>query len=166
MRKKLRAFLAVSLALIYCFSVPAFAVDEKIEATDIVISESDFNALEHSYAEYDSQSTRATGLIAEHVLGIAKSGSNLVITGKTVCTTDVTKCGFKTLTIEYRTSSSGAWTEYTEYTKLYDEDNSYNLGKSVAVTAGYQYRVVGEHYAYAGLFTTETIEAKTDYLQF
>lgn len=162
MFKKIIAFL---FTIICTFSITAYA-SNNLELIDFEITQSEFEALEHSYAEYAENSTRTSGLITNKSLAIAKSGNSLIITGKTVCNTDIKKCGFKTLTIQYRTNSNSSWEDYAEYEKLYIESYTYNLSKSVTVTSGYQYRVVGKHYAYKNLFQTETIEATTGYLQF
>lgn len=165
MTKKIKIAICLSLIFVYCFSINAFASNDS-EPSESLIPINSTYGIEQSEAVYETDSTRTTGLITQKTLKITKSGTNLLITGTTVGTTEVTKCGFKTLVIEYRANSSTNWSEYDSYSYLYDSDNSYTLGKTVTVDSGYQYRVVGEHYAYAGLFSTETIDAETGYIQF
>lgn len=165
MSMRLRKIIILSFAFIQCFSFSGFATDETVTMKDITITQAEFEALEHSYAEYEVDSARATGLITAKSLGIAKSGSNLVITGKTTGSSTVTKCGFESLTIERRLNSNSSWSEFASFSNLYDSDASYVLKKSVEVDSGYQYRVVGEHRAYEGWFTYESAEAETGYIQ-
>lgn len=166
MAKRFRAVIVFSLVLIGCFSISGYASNCYVELLDCEISQTEFEALEHSYAEYSTNSARTSGLITSKTLGIAKSGNNLLITGTTTCISGVNKCGFKTLVIQRRLNSSDSWSDYQDYEKLYIEATAYTLNKSVEVDSGYQYRVVGEHYAYKNLFSTETIDAETGYLQF
>ena len=165
--KKIKKLFITMIVLIQCFSFSAFATNEKVELQDCDITLEEFESLEHYYAEYDNDLSRATGLITAKSLAIAKSGSNLIITGKTVGDeNNVTKCGFEKLTVERRANSSSSWSEYSSYSNLYESDSSYTLSKSVEVDAGYQYRVVGEHRAYDGWFVYESVEATTTYIQF
>lgn len=167
MLKKYRKIFIVVFVLIQCFSFNAFATNENMVLQDCNITIEEFESLEHSYASYDTSSSRATGLIISQSLAIAKSGNNLIITGKTVGDENkVIKCGFETLTVERRANSTASWSEYCSYSNLYDSDNSYTLSKSVAVDSGYQYRVTGEHRAYEGWFTYQSINGTTDPIQF
>lgn len=134
--KRIVTVLLLGVLFMSCFSINSFAT----EASDA------------------NNSERTTGLINVYTISITKSGTCLTIKGRTTCTSEVTKCGFKTLTVEYRANSNADWDVYEEYIKLYDEDNSYNLEKTITIDSGYQYRVVCEHYAYKNLFQTETID--------
>jgi hypothetical protein len=100
---------------------------------------------------------RSSGLILSYGIAVSKSGSNLLIAGKTICDLDIIKCGFTVVTIKRRTSSSASWTTYKTYEDLYNSTSSYTLAKSIAVPTGYQYRVYCTHYAKKSLISTEKI---------
>ena len=91
-------------------------------------------------------------------LAVSKSGSNLLIAGRTSCISDVTKCGFKEVVIQRRKNSSSSWSDYKTYDDLYTNGHAYTLSKSIAVTSGYQYRVTCTHYAKKNLFSTQKID--------
>ncbi len=161
MRKYLS--IVLSIFMVVCCLVPytALASDNN---DDIIISKTEFEKLEHTYAEYIE--TRATGLIVNINLGIAKSGSYLVISGSTTGTSSVVKCGFTKVTIQQRKSSNDSWSNYKSYNDLYADSNAYTLGKTVSVPSGYQYRVTATHYAKQSLFSTQKIDSTTGYLTF
>ena len=162
MKKYIAIFLA-TLMIMCCFtSYTAFA-DEQTD-DNIVISEEEFNVLEHIDAVYTE--TRATGLITNKRIAIAKNGSNLIISGYTKCLSSVKKCGFKTIKIQRKKSSETSWSTYKTYSSLYAESNTDTLSKSVTVPSGYQYRVTATHYAKKSLFSTQSIDATTGYLSF
>lgn len=161
MKKYLSIFLSIFMAI--CCLVPYTVLASNTE-DDIVIKKTEFEKLEHTYAEYVE--TRATDLIVNKNLGIAKSGSSLVISGSTTGTSSVIKCGFTKVTIQQRKRSSDNWINYKSYNDLYSDSNTYTLGKKVSVPSGYQYRVTAIHYAKQSMFSTQKIEASTTYLQF
>lgn len=162
MKKYISIFLT-ALTVICCFtSYTALANDETDD--NIIISEEEFNALEHIDATYIE--ARTTGLITDKKLGIAKSGNNLIISGYTKCLSSVEKCGFKTVTIQRKKSSETSWSTYKTYSSLYADSNTYTLGKSVTVPSGYQYRVTATHYAKKSLLSTQSIDATTGSLSF
>lgn len=160
MKKYLSIILSIFIAA--CCFVPCTSL--AADNDDVIISETEFEELEHTYAEYIE--TRATGLIVSKKLGIAKSGGSLVISGYTTGTSSVIKCGFTKVVIQQRKSSSDSWRTYKSYSDLYSDSNTYTLGKTISVTSGYQYRVTATHYAKQSLLSTQKIEATTPYLQF
>lgn len=162
MKKYLSLFLA-ALMLFSCI-IPFSAFAAESTEDDAYFTQAEFEALEYLEAEY--MQTRATGLITSKRLAIGKSGSNLVISGYTYGTSAVVRCGFSKLTIERKKASATSWSTYKSYSSLYSESNTYTLGKTVAVEAGYQYRVTGTHYAKKSLFSTEKIDATTGALTF
>lgn len=153
-----------SIFMVVCCLVPYTALASDNSEDDIIINETEFEKLQHTYAEYIE--TRATGLIVSKKLGIAKSGSSLMISGYTTGTSSVIKCGFTKVVIQQRKSSSDSWRTYKSYSDLYSDSNTYTLGKTISVTSGYQYRVTATHYAKQSLLSTQKIEATTPYLQF
>ena len=161
MKKYLSIILSIFMAI--CCLVPYTVLASNTE-DDIVIKKTEFEKLEHTYAEYVE--TRATDLIVNKNLGIAKSGSSLVISGSTTGTSSVIKCGFTKVTIQQRKRSSDNWINYKSYNDLYSDSNTYTLGKKVSVPSGYQYRVTAIHYAKQSMCSTQKIEASTTYLQF
>ena len=162
MKKYISLFFA-ALMLFSCI-IPFSAFAAESTEDDAYFTQAEFEALEHLEAEY--MQTRATGLITDKRLAIGKSGSNLVISGYTYGTSEVSKVGFTEVTVQRKKSSATSWSNYKTYTSLYSDSTRYNLGKTVAVEAGYQYRVTGTHYAKKSLFSTEKIDATTGALTF
>lgn len=161
--KKLIFVVAFICSIVCCLSpITAFASDST--ENDAVFTHEEFDALEHSYATYSN--ARATGLIVDYSLGIAKSGNTLIIRGYTYGSDAVIKCGFTEVVIQRRANSNSSWSDYLTYEDLYSSSNSYTLSKSVSVTSGYQYRVTAKHYAKKSLFSTEKITATTGSLSF
>lgn len=156
------------VAMITCIlPTTAFAANSNINTDDVIFTEAEFEALNPIYAEYEESSkARATGLIMKKNIGIAKSGSALLISGYTYGTSDVEKAGFKEVVIERRKNSSSSWSEYKVYEDLYSSSAKYTLSKSVTVPSGYQYRVTAVHYAKASLFSTQKVEGVSGYLSF
>lgn len=104
-----------------------------------------------------SNETRASGLILTYALSIKKSGTSIIISGKTVCGPDVVKCGFKNLTVERRKNSSSSWSEYYDYGDVYSNSAAAIINTTLSVASGYQYRVTCKHYAKKSLLSTQTI---------
>lgn len=166
-RKVISIFLSV-MAMITCIlPTTAFAANSNVSADDANFTEAEFEALNPIYAEYqESNKMRAVELIIRKNIGIAKSGSSLVISGYTYGNSDVEKVGFKEVVIERRKNSSSSWSEYKVYEDLYSSSSSYTLKKSVTVPSGYQYRVTAVHYAKASLFSIQKVDAVSGYLSF
>lgn len=154
--------MAFILMLSCVFSTTASAVN--IDKQRVLFTQEEFELLEHTYATYNQ--SRATGLITDYSLGIAKSGNTLKISGYTYGSSVVTKCGFTEVVVQRRTDSNSSWSDYLTYDDLYSSSNSYTLTKSITVTGGYQYRVTATHYAKKSLLSTEKITGTTGVLTF
>lgn len=164
--KKIISILLVVIVIVFCV-IPTSAMAINDAENDVSFSQEEFELLNPIYAEYDGNAnTRATGLITDYDLAIAKSGTKLVIKGYTYRSDEVVKCGFKEVVIQRRTSSSASWSDYKTYEDLYSESTKYTLKKSLTVATGYQYRVTAIHYAKKSLFSTQKIEVSTGYLTF
>ena len=166
-RKIVSIFLSVIAMLTCILPTTALAANNNVSADDANFTDAEFEALNPVYAEYqENNKIRAVELITRKNIGIAKSGSSLVISGYTYGNSDVEKAGFKEVVIERRKNSSSSWSEYKVYEDLYSSSSSYTLKKSVTVASGYQYRVTAIHYAKASLFSTQKIDAVSGYLSF
>ncbi len=166
--KKFFKLMMTSL-LLFSFLIPYTAFAEvggtSAEWQDIELSEEEFNAIlennpANDFAPYTS------GLITLYRIAISKSGSNLIIAGKTNCTSDVEKCGFSTITIQRRANSSSSWVKYKSCETEYNNSSICNLSRSYTVDKGYQYRVVCTHYAKKNLLSTEKINNTSNTVTF
>lgn len=162
MKKYLSIFLVT--LMIICSSVPMHAFAEDDLAYNCEFTQEEFELLEHVYA--DTIEPYSSGLITGHTLGIAKSGSNLLITGSTSCSSAVVKCGFTKVVVQRRASSSDSWSNYKTFKDLYIDGTYYKLSKTVAVDSGYQYRVTATHYAKKSLLSTQKVDSTTGSLSF
>ncbi|MCC8073936.1 MAG: hypothetical protein LIO62_07420 [Clostridiales bacterium] len=155
--------------LVFTLFVPAnvFAADikEQSEWQDIVLSDEEFEKI-LSNNPNNNIITYASGLIDSYSIGISKSGSDLIIAGKTTCTSNVTKCGFTKVIVQRRSSSTASWSNYKTYSDLYKDARSYTLSKKLSVTSGYQYRVTCTHYAKKSLLSTEKIDNTSNIVTF
>lgn len=162
MKRTIGRIIAIILAIGFMFqtSLVAFANDNEPEWEDISLTQSEIDDILalNGGLQSNQSITRASGLITSYALAISASGSNLVIIAKTICVPDVTKCGFKTLTIYRRASSTQSWSTYKTYSDIYVNDPYYTLTKTVAVSRGYQYRATCTHYAKKNLLSTEKID--------
>lgn len=153
----MKKIIAVLLSLITLVSFSAFnisATDVNYEVPVVV----DFSLTTNTDLDFaDESDTRASGLIFSTALGIATSGSTLLIEGKTLCSMEVVKCGFKDLMVQRRASSSDSWRDYYEFGNVYVDTSTANLSTELAVARGYQYRVTCKHYAKKSLLVTQTI---------
>lgn len=143
MVKRSLSVLFIVMMLLSCFSVNSFATNDTVEALN--------------YSEASGQE-RATGLITNYSMDISLEGSTLNISGKTVGSAEVVKCGFKSIMVERRSSASSDWEEYAEYSDLYAESTSYTFVKQLTVSTNYQYRVTCIHYAKKHILSVEKIE--------
>lgn len=156
----------IAAGLVTCV-IPTTAFAGSDINDDACFTQEEFETLNSIHAEYEGEANiRATGLISDYDLGIAKSGSKLVIKGYTYGSDEVKKCGFKEVVIQRRSISSASWKKYKTYENLYSESAQYNLNKSVTVATGYQYRVTAIHYAKKSLVSTQKIEVATGNLTF
>ncbi len=162
----MKKFILVLMSFIFVFSCafPATASAANINEQGVLFTQEEFELLEHTYASYNQ--SRATGLITDYSLGIAKSGNTLKISGYTYGSSVVTKCGFTEVVVQRRADSNSSWSDYLTYEDLYSSSNSYTLTKSITVASGYQYRVTATHYAKKSLFSTEKITGTTGTLTF
>lgn len=164
--KKIISIMLVFVAMIICV-MPTTVLAANNTEDDALLTQEEFQALNPIYAEYEENcNTRASGLIVNKNLAIAKSGTTLTIRGFTEGSTDVVKCGFKEVVVQRRANSSSSWSDYKTYEDLYSESTRYNLSKSLTVATGYQYRVTAIHYAKKSLLSTQKIEVTTGYLTF
>ncbi len=164
--KKIISITLVVIAIVFC-AIPTSALAANNTEDNAYFTQEEFELLNPIYAEYEGNAnTRATGLITDYDLAIAKTGTKLVISGYTYGSSDVVKCGFKEVVIQRRANSSSSWSDYKTYEDLYSESTKYTLNKSLTVATGYQYRVTAIHYAKKSLFSTQKIEVSTGYLTF
>lgn len=157
MKKSISRALALLLAIMFLFqgALVSYADDELIDDwQDISLTDSEIDDI---IALNPQASPRATGLIHTYGIGVTSSGSSLIIAGKTLCNSDVTKCGFTIVTVQHRKSSQYSWTDYRTYEDLYLNNTAYTLGKTISVATGYQYRVTCTHYAKKNILTTQKI---------
>lgn len=162
MKRFLSLFL--SILVIMCCSIPSYAFASDNTEYDSAFTQEEFESLEHVYS--DIAQPYSSGLIVSHTLGIAKSNSNLLITGDTRGSSSVVKCGFTKVVVQRRASASASWSNYKTFKDLYSDGSYYKLSKTVPVDSGYQYRVTATHYAKKSLFQTQKIDSTTNYLTF
>lgn len=160
-------FLLILICLISILLTPttAFAsVDiEQQDWEDIILSNEKFEQILLQNSN-NLISTSATDLIEGHSIGISKKNSTLIVVGFTQVRSS-TKCGFSTVTIQRRKTSSSSWSTYKTYTNLYNTTTFYRLSKSLSVPTGYQYRVTCTHYAKKNT-TTQKINATSNTISF
>lgn len=167
---------AVMMSAVMC-PLTAFAAEKDAPATEaepivtpIAITREEFEQLEYVEGENNFEQNpmlRASGLINEIKLDMARSSSNIfIIYATTGCIPEVTKCGFTKIIVQRRVNSSQAWSNYITLEDLYVNGSYYEEGHHCAITPGYQYRVTAVHYAYRNLFSTQKIDNSTPYMQF
>lgn len=152
----MKKFFCALLSFVLMFSFFAFdtfAVSEAETAPHVI----DFTLSSANDFSVVSNETRVSGLILSYGISISKSGTSVVIKGKTACASDVVKCGFKNLTVERRKSSSYSWSDYYDYGDVYRDASAATLNTTLSVASGYQYRVTCKHYAKKNLLLTENI---------
>lgn len=151
--KKIFCALLSFVMIFSLFTFDTFAVSEAETAPYVI----DFTLSSANDFSVASNETRVSGLILTYALSIQKSGTSIVIKGKTGCSNDVVKCGFKNLTVERRKSSSSSWSDYYDYGDYYVESTLATVSTTLSVASGYQYRVTCKHYAKKNLLLTENI---------
>lgn len=156
MKKVFKSIFLICLSLIMMLPVTAYAEETQPEWNDITLSQEELDEMLAPY-EVNNSNARASGLITTYTIAIKKSGTNLLIAGKTNCNADVTKCGFSEVIVQRRKTNSDSWAQYAKYTDLYSNSVSYVLTKTITPPSGYQYRITCKHYAKKSLFSTETI---------
>ncbi|MCH5191526.1 MAG: hypothetical protein J1F23_05110 [Oscillospiraceae bacterium] len=158
MKKFFMSAIVFTLLVSLLFPTVAFAADDSqpAEWQDITLSEQEIDDI-LSLNPNNDISTYASDLIAMYNIAISKSGSTLIIVGKTYGTYEVKKSGFKEVVIQQRKSINDSWSTYLKYTDLYIDASGYTLSKSITVPSGYQYRVTCVHYAKKSLLSTQKI---------
>lgn len=158
MKKLLKTIFLICLSLIMMIPSVAFAEEEAApEWRDVTLSDEEFNEMLDPYI-VDNTRTRTSGLITIYGIAISKSGSKLLIAGKTYGNADVTKCGFTQVIVQRRKNSDYSWSTYASFYDLYSNTVSYVLKKDLTPPSGYQYRVTCTHYARENIFSTEKID--------
>lgn len=167
MKKLLKTIVAVFMCVISVIPVKTIAADaENIYWYDIEFPESRIQQILDLNPQKNS-SERASGLIITYNIAIAKNSSNstyIDMVAKMVCDMDVVKCGFKKIVLQKRPSTSSSWSNSLVLEDLYCEDSSHIIGKTFAVSKGYQYRVVCTFYAKKSLLVTQKIEHTSNYV--
>ena len=153
MKKIIAVFLSlITLVSFSTFNISATDINYEVPVILDFVLTSNFDS--NIATEND---TRASGLIQTTALGIAKEGSNLLIEGKTFCSIEVVKCGFKDLMVQRRATGDDPWRDYYEYGNVYTDGCTAGLSTKLSVARGYQYRVTCKHYAKKSLLVTQTI---------
>lgn len=151
----MKKFFCGLLSVVLVFSFFAFDISAVSEET--APSVIDFTLTSADGFSEASNETRVSGLILSYALSISKSGTSIVIKGKTSGSFDVIKCGFKNLTVERRKDSNSSWTDYYDYGDVYVNSTVSTVNTTLSVASGYQYRVTCKHYAKKSLLSTQTI---------
>lgn len=158
MKKIIKSIFLICLSFIMLVPTVAYAEDENVpEWEDATLTEEEFNEILAPYV-VDNTKTRASGLITAYGMAISKSGSKLLIAGKTYGNADVTKCGFTQVIVQRRKNSDSSWSTYASFYDLYSNSTVYSLTKKLTPPSGYQYRVTCTHYARENIFSTEKID--------
>lgn len=157
MKKVIKSIFLVCLSLLMMIPTVAFGAEEEIaDWKDIILSQEEFDSIMSPYEKSGSQA-RTVGLIQVYGIALSKSGSNLIVAGKTFCNADVIKCGFSEVKIQRRKNSSYSWSTYLTYSDMYDNSCAYTFSKKLTPATGYQYRVTCTHYAKKNVLSTEKI---------
>lgn len=158
MKKIIKSIFLICLSFIMLIPTVAYAEDKNVpEWEDVTLTEKEFNEILAPYV-VDNTKTRASGLITAYGMAISKSGSKLLIAGKTYGNADVTKCGFTQVIVQRRKNSDYSWSTYASFYDLYSNSTVYSLTKKLTPPSGYQYRVTCTHYARENIFSTEKID--------
>lgn len=163
MKNRIIKSLAIIMAILcmcpmtaYADEIPPENIDNPIEWEDIELTDEEIEEIFQNNNPSGIQ-PYATGLINSYNIGIAKSGSKLLLAAKTYGSASVVKSGFTEIVIQKRKNSSESWITYIKYIDLYVDNNSYLLSKSLTVPTGYQYRATCIHYAKKNIFSVQKI---------
>ena len=158
MKKFFMSAIVFTLLISLLLPMVAFAADDgqPEEWQDISLTEQEIEDILALNPNNDI-STYASDLISAYYIGVSKSGTTLIIVGKTYGIPEVVKCGFKEVVIQRRKTINDSWSTYTKYTDLIIENSNYTISKSITVPTGYQYRVTCVHYAKKSLLSTQKI---------
>lgn len=158
MKKFIKCTFLICLSFIMLVPNVAYAEDKNVpEWEDVTLTEEELNEILAPYI-VDNTKTRTSGLITAYGMAISKSGSKLLIAGKTYGNADVTKCGFSKVIVQRRKNSDYSWSTYASFYDLYSNSTGYVLTKDLTPPSGYQYRVTCTHYARENIFSTEKID--------
>lgn len=157
MKKAVISSLAIFLSFLFLFQTSLVALaDDEPEWVDIVLTDEEIEEIT-SLNPGNMIMPFATGLIDLYSMSISKSGSNLIIYGRTLGNVSVVKSGFTIVTIKRRVNSNSSWSTYKTYQDLYNDRPSYTLSKSLAVPTGYQWKIDCTHYAKKSAVSTQKI---------
>ena len=152
--KRLVSLLLIAIVLFGCCTFQTSAISEENFVPYVI----DFSLTSPAFEEEsDVAENRASGLILIYGLEISATGTTLKIRGETYCEGSVVKSGFKNLVVQRKKPSSTEWSDYYDYGDLYNSSYSATLSTTLAVEAGYQYRVTCKHYAKKNLLVTQSI---------
>lgn len=167
MKKILKAIAVSCIAVMFLIPNVAVAAErEQPEWEDIVLSQEEFEEALSNNPNNEIQ-PYTSGLIVAYHISVSKEGmGTLVITGKTIGSNDVVKCGFKKVLVQIRPSNNPNWSDFSIYSDLYNDAGIYVLSKQIVVPKGYQYRVVCTHYAKKNILQTEKIDNTSNVVTF
>lgn len=134
-----KAFLALGVAGVLTYSVPAMPVKAANPNTQTVSTENQ---------------TRTAGLITRYDLTVSSSGGKLCVNGVTKANGSMKSVGYKDISVQYSSNGVDWYTEKTISDLLKSDSSSYYLNNYyISVKGGYYYRITCTHYAKAsGLF--------------
>lgn len=157
MKRVVKTLFLICLSFIMMIPTVAFGAEEEIaDWEDITLSQEEFDSIMSPYEKSNAQA-RTVGLILAYGVALDKSGSSLIVAGKTICDGVVIKCGFSEVKIQRRKNSSYSWSTYLTYSDMYSDSFSYTFSKKLTPATGYQYRVTCVHYAKKNILSTEKI---------
>lgn len=152
--KRIFSLLLCAIVIFTCCVYQVNAVDEEDFAPYVI----DFSLTSPDFEkESENAENRATGLILIYGLELSKSGSNIIIRGETYCNDEVVKSGFKNIMVQRKKVTGTSWSDYFDIGDIYDDTYAASINMTVAVAAGYQYRVTCKHYAKKSLLVTQSI---------
>lgn len=160
MAKRILTIMILTLVVISCFSVGAYATNPVLN--QIVTSDE----TEQTNQDNSGNQARVSGLISSYSISASESDGKLVVIGMTSCSEVMKRVGFKSIIIQRRVNSDSSWEDYLEYEDVYSETNVYNYSNSISVPSGYQYRVYAVHYAYKNLFVSQKLENTSGTINF
>lgn len=160
---KLKKIILICMSLFMMIPSTAYASDNIPDLNESVLTDEEIERIVSPYEKnYSTAST--DGLIDLYVIAVQKSGSYLLVAAKTVCSTDVVKCGYTEIRIQRRTGIRNSWSDYIVYEDLYKNSCSYIFGSKIKPQSGYQYRATCIHYAKKSLLSTEKINDSSNYV--
>ena len=155
----MKKILSILLTTVIFFSIPTFSAfasdnNEPI-AYDIIMSDEEFEKLEHVDSEEEPITSKSNSLILHKSASLGIENGKLVCRCTTVGVSGVVKSGFKYIKVQQY--KNGNWVDYKTFENIYRDSNECKVTKLITATAGYKYRVTSKHYAKKSLFNTETV---------